>query len=161
MQLNNNPEGIGNLPPTGIIEAIPLSPAEQLRYEAGVSPSQLNLGTATFIPAANDPDSLREGNFFSGAVIFPQRPNESIGYTISYQGLATNRSSINGPLGIGFQPFGGTTRSDFDARVHTLNARFDVRAGRANFITGGYEFESENFKNPSIQPIQRTTPTLM
>src|SRR5207244_4954418 len=54
-------------------------------------------------------------------------------------------------LGIGFQPVGGSTRSDFDARIHTLNARFDVRAGRVNFITGGYEFESENFKNPSFQ----------
>jgi iron complex outermembrane receptor protein len=31
-----------------------------------------------------------------------------------------------------------------------LSARFDVRAGRANFITGGYEFESENFRNPSF-----------
>ena len=35
--------------------------------------------------------------------------------------------------------------------IHTLNARFDVRAGHVNFITGGYEFESENFKNPSFQ----------
>ena len=151
-QLNNSPEGIGTLPATGIIEAIPLSLTEQHRYEAGVATSSLNVGAATFIPAANDPDNLRKANFFSGAVIFTQRPTETFGYTISYQGLATNRSSINGPLGVGFQPFGGTERSDFDARVHTLNARFDVRAGRANFITGGYEFESENFKNPSIQP---------
>ena len=46
----------------------------------------------------------------------------------------------------------GPSRSDFDGRIHTFNARFDVRAGRHNFITGGYEFESENFKNPSFQP---------
>ncbi|HZI49390.1 MAG TPA: TonB-dependent receptor, partial [Pyrinomonadaceae bacterium] len=129
----------------------PLSPAEQLRFEAGVPTSQLNVGSATFIPAANDPDNLRTANFFDGAIIFTQRPTESFGYTISYQGLATNRASINGPQGVGFQPVGGTTRSDFDGRVHTLNARFDVRAGRVNFISGGYEFESENFKNPSFQ----------
>jgi len=151
VQLNNNPEGIGNLPPAGIIEAIPLSRAEQLRFEAGVPPSNLNIGAATFVPAANDPDNFREANFFDGAVIFTQRPTESFGYTISYQGLATHRSGINGPLGIGFQPFGGTTRSDFDARVHTINARADIQAGRANYLTGGYEFESENFKNPSFQ----------
>ena len=151
LQLNNNPEAIGTLPSTGIIEAIPLSLAEQLRFEAGVPPSQLNIGAATFVPGANDPDSLREADFFNGTVSFTQRPTETFGYTISYQGLATNRSSINGPLGVGFQPFGGTTRSDFDARVHTLNARVDVQAGRYNFITGGYEFESENFKNPSFQ----------
>jgi iron complex outermembrane receptor protein len=151
LQLNNSPQGIGTLPATGIIEAIPLSLTELRRYEAGVPTSQLNVGNVTFIPAANDPDNLRKASFFSGAVIFTQRPTERFGYTISYQGLATNRSGTNGPLGVGFQPIGGSTRSDFDGRAHTLNARFDTRAGRVNFITGGYEFESENFKNPSFQ----------
>jgi iron complex outermembrane receptor protein len=130
LQLNNNPEAFGTLPTTGIIEAVPFS---------------------TFVPGANDPDNLRKANFFDGAITFTQRPTETFGYTISYQGLATNRSGINGPLGVGFQPFGGTTRSDFDARVHTLNARVDLRAGRVNYITGGYEFENESFANPSFQ----------
>jgi vitamin B12 transporter len=152
LQLNNSPQAIGNLPPSGIIEAVALSPGEQRRYEAGVPVSLLNRGAANFIPDANDPDNLRKSNFFSGAVIFAQRPNETFGYTISYQGLFTHRSGRNGPLGVGFQPFGGSEQSDFDARIHAINARFDLRAGRANFITGGYEFESENFKNPSIQP---------
>lgn len=151
LQLNNSPEGVGNLPPTGIIEAIALSPAEQLRYEAGVPTSLLNIGTATFIPAANDPDNLRKANFFSGALIFSQRPTETFGYTFSYQGLATNRTGLNGPLGVGFQPFGGSEQSDFDARVHTLSARFDLQAGRVSVITGGYEFENENFRNLSFQ----------
>jgi iron complex outermembrane receptor protein len=152
LQLNNSPAAIGTVPATGIIEAVPLSLTEQRRYEAGVAISLLNKGSATFIPAANDPDNRRESDFFSGAVVFTQRPTEAFGYTLSYQGLATNRSSINGPLGVDFQPFGGTSRSDFDGRIHTFAARFDARAGRANFITGGYEFESENFKNPSFQP---------
>jgi iron complex outermembrane receptor protein len=158
LQLNNSPQGIGTLPATGIIKAIPLSLTEQRRYEAGVPTSQLNIGNATFIPAANDPDNLRKSNFFSGAVVFVHRPTETFGYTVSYQGLATNRSSINGPLGVDFQPFGGTERSDFDGRVHTLNARFDVRTGRTNLIAGGYEFESENFKNPTtpVDPAARS-----
>ena len=150
-QLNNSPQGIGTLPATGIIEAIPLAPAQQLRLEAGVPTSQLVIGNATFVPAANDPDNLRKANFFDGALIFNHRPTTNFGYTISYQGLATNRSSINGPLGVGFQPVGGTTRSDFDGRIHIFNARVDTRAGRHNFITGGYEFESEHFTNPSFQ----------
>src|SRR6267142_3104955 len=152
LQVNNSPQGVGTLPATGIIEAIPLSPSELRRFEAGVPTSQLNVGNATFIPAANDPDNLRKADFFSGAVTFTQRPTETFGYSISYQGLTTNRSSINGPLGVGRQPVGGNEQSDFDGRIHTFNARFDLRAGRANFITGGYEFESENFKNPSFQP---------
>ena len=151
VQLNNSPEGIGTLPATGIIEAIPLSPDQQLRFEAGVPPSQLIVGNATFIPGANDPDNLRKANFFNGAVIFSHSPTEHFGYTISYQGLNSKRSSINGPLGVDFQPFGGTTRSDFNGLIHTLNARVDIQAGRVNYITGGYEFESENFENPSFQ----------
>lgn len=150
LQLNSNPQGVGLVPATGIIEAIPLSLAELRRYEAGVPISQLNVGAATFIPAANDPDNLRKANFFSGATIFTQRPTEAFGYTISYQGLATNRRTISGPLGVGFQPIGGSEQSDFDARIHTFNARFDLQAGRTNLISGGYEFESENFKNPSF-----------
>jgi iron complex outermembrane receptor protein len=81
LQLNNNPEGLGTLPPTGIIEAIPFS---------------------TFIPDVNDPDNFREANFFNGAITLTQRPTEAFGYTINYQGLVTNRSGINGPLGVGF-----------------------------------------------------------
>ena len=150
LQLNNSPQGIGVLPATGIIEAIPLALTELRRFEAGIPTSQLNVGNATFIPAANDPDNLRKANFFSGAVVFAQRPTDRFGYSFSYQGLATNRSFPNGPAGVGFQPLGGSTRSDFNGRIHTLNARFDARAGNANFITGGYEFESENFKNPSL-----------
>jgi vitamin B12 transporter len=159
LQLNNSPEGIGNLAPTGIIEAIPLSPAELKRFEAGVPTSQLNVGAATFVPAANDPDNLRKANFFSGALNFSQALTNTFGYTVSYQGLVTNRTSLNGPLGVGFQPFGGSEQSDFDGRVHTLTARFDVRAGRANFITGGYEFESESFKNLSfpVNPADNST----
>ncbi len=151
LQLNINPRVIGAVPPTGIIDAVPLATAELRRYEAGVPTSLLNIGNATFIPAANDPDNLRKANFFSGALVFSQRPTEAFGYTLSYQGLATNRTGANGPLGVGFQPDGGSERSDFNARVHTLAARFDLRAGRVNFITGGYEFESENFKNLSFQ----------
>ena len=151
LQLNNNPQGIGNLPPTGIIDAVALSPEEQRRYEAGIPVPLLSAGAANFIPAANDPDNLRQSNFLSGALTFSQRPTERFGYTLSYQGLATNRTSDNGPLGVGFQPFGGSEQSVFKARVHTLNARFDVRAGRFNFITGGYEFENESFRNLSFQ----------
>lgn len=150
LQLNNSPRTIGPIPSTGIIDAVALSAGELRRFEAGVPTSLLNVGAATFIPSANDPDNLRKANFFSGALQFAHQPNENFGYTVSYHGLASHRSGVNGPFGVGFQPFGGSERSDFDARVHTLSARFDLQAGHANFISGGYEFESENFKNPSF-----------
>ena len=152
VQQNNNPSAIGHLPATGIIDAIPLSLTELHRYESGIPSSLLQVGAATFIPGANDSDNRRRADFFSGALVFSHRPTEAFGYTVNYQRLATNRTSLNGPLGVDFQPFGGASRTDYDARVHTFSARFDVRAGRVNLITGGYEFESENFRNFSIQP---------
>ncbi len=159
VQLNNSPEGIGILPATGIIDAVPLAPSELLRYEAGVPPSQLNVGPATYIPGANDPDNEREANFFAGAVTFSHQPTDAFGYTVNYQALTTHRTTLNGPLGPGFQPFGGSEQSDFDGRVHTLNARFNLRTGRINFISGGYEFENENFRNLSlpVNPAENST----
>jgi len=159
LQLNNSPEAIGNIPPTGIIDAVPLAPAELARYESGVPPFQLNVGSATFIPGANDPDNDRDANFFAGAVTFSQQLTDAFGYNVNYQALLTHRSTLNGPLGPGFQPFGGSERSDFDGRIHTLNARFNLRAGRFNFINGGYEFENENFGNLSfpVNPAENAT----
>lgn len=138
LQLNNSPQALGVLPPTGIIDAIPFT---------------------NFIPAANDPDNERESNFFAGAVTFSQQPTDAFGYTVTYQGLTTHRTTLNGPLGSGFQPFGGNEQSDFDGRIHTLNARFNLRTGQINSISGGYEYENENFRNLSfpVDPADNST----
>jgi len=149
VQLNDSPNVIGTLPPTGIVEAVPLSRAELRRYETGTPRSQLNVGSATFIPSANDPDASGTTRFFSGALIFAQQLTDSLSYTIAYQGLTSGRSSFEGPGGNFFEPF-GNTRLDFDGRIHTLNARTDFRLGRTNLINAGYEFEHENFLNRSF-----------
>ncbi|MBA3768659.1 MAG: TonB-dependent receptor, partial [Acidobacteria bacterium] len=151
VQLNSSPRVIGMIPaPTKIVEAVPLSRAELRRFEMGVPTEQLNSEGATFIPDANDSDDSAAGRFFNGAVTFGQRPVEAFGYTISYQGLATRRSNPNGPSGVGFQPFGGSTRTDADGRVQTLNARTDFRIGKHNFINAGYEYENVSFLNRSF-----------
>lgn len=148
-QLNDSPDVIGALPPTGVVRAVPLPPAELRRYENGTPRSLLNVGSATFIPSANDPDASGATRFFTGAVIFTQRPTESLSYTVAYQGLTSKRSNFEGPGGHSFEPL-GNTRSDFDGRIHTLNARTDFRLGRANLVNAGYEFEDENFLNSSF-----------
>ncbi|HEX8476233.1 MAG TPA: TonB-dependent receptor [Pyrinomonadaceae bacterium] len=150
LQLNDEPQATGTLPASGIIDARPLA-ADQLRlFENGTPATQLNVGAATFIPAANDPDNSRASRFFSGALIFAQRPSESFGYSVSYQGLATRSRYGEGPAGTSlFEPL-GSTRTDFDGRIHTFNARTDFRAGRHNLLTAGYEFESEDFINRSF-----------
>ena len=157
LQLNESPLAIGTLPPDGIVEAQPLSRAELRRYESGTAVGELSAGNATFIPSANDPDNARATRFFSGAVTFAQRPSEAFGYSVTYHGLATRGSFRDGPAGAGspadfnnfFEP-SGSTRNNFEGRTDTINARTDFRLGRANFITAGYEFESESYLNRSF-----------
>lgn len=153
VQLNSSPDLIGNLSPSGIINAVPLSRGELRRFETGTPLAQLNASGATFIPDANDPDNSQANRFFSGALVFAQRPTEAFGYTVSYQGLGTRRTNANGPGGFGAfaQPFGGgTSRQNFDGQIQTLNGRTDFRLGRFNFINAGYEFENEKFLNRSF-----------
>jgi vitamin B12 transporter len=145
VQLNNSPDVIGALPATGIVDARPLSRTELRRLENGVPRGQLNVNGATFIPDANDPDASAASRFFDGAIIFSHR-SEDFGYTISYQGLGTRRVNSNGPA---TQLFGGSTRTQDDGRIHTLNARTDFRLGKYNFINAGYEFERDSFLNRS------------
>jgi iron complex outermembrane receptor protein len=149
-QLNEEPQAVGTLPATGVVEARPVSREELRRYEQGTPLSQLNLNGATFLPAANDADFSRAARFFSGAVTFAQRVREAFGYTVSYHGLVTRRSLGEGPAVPGdpadffFEPQGSTV-NDFDGSVHTLDARADFRLGRHNLAGVGYEFEHENF----------------
>jgi iron complex outermembrane receptor protein len=153
VQLNSSPDLIDNIPASGIINAVPLSRGELRRFETGTPLTQLNASGATFIPDANDPDNSQANRFFSGALVFAQRPTEAFGYTISYQGLVTRRTNANGPGGFGAfaQPFGGgTSRANFDGQIQTLNGRTDFRLGRFNFINAGYEFENEKFLNRSF-----------
>ena len=153
VKLSSSPTTTGTLPPTGIINAVPLSPSELRRYETGTPISQLALGNSTFIPSTNDPDSTRTAHFLSGALVLSGHPSESLSYTLSYQGLATIGVYGNGPAGEGYQPL-GSTRSDFDGRIQTLNARLDYSLGRSNLVSGGYEFEDENFSNLSLDHLQ-------
>ena len=149
-QTNESPIAAGLLPPTGVIGAIPLSLSELKRYESGVPVSELILNGATFIPSAHDPDFRREARFFSSMVTFDQRPNQGFGYSISYQALATDRAFRDGPGGVSFEPL-GNTRTDYDGRLHTLNARADIRLSSAQLVNAGYEFESESYLNRSFQ----------
>lgn len=146
LQRNDDPRPVAAALPAGVIAAVPLSRAELRRYEAGVPAGQLNNGAATFIPSVNDPDLSRASRFFSGALVFAQRPTEEFGYTISYQGNRADATFRDGPAGVSFEP-ARPTRNELGGRVHTLNARTDFRLGRAHLVTAGYEFESETFDN--------------
>jgi vitamin B12 transporter len=151
-QLNTDPQVVGDVPPSGIVDARALSRSELRRYNSGVALGQLDIGDATFLPGANDPDDSRAGRFFSGAVTFAQRPTESFGYSLTYHGLVTRNSFRDGPgvpgdpLDSPFAPT-GPQRNNFDGSTNTLDARTDFRLGRHNFVNAGYEFERESYLN--------------
>ncbi|MEQ1947099.1 MAG: TonB-dependent receptor [Bryobacteraceae bacterium] len=121
-KLNGGPGQTGLLPATGIVDAV-----------AGV----------TFAPAANDSDSTRAGRFLSGALLLDGQAAPKLTYRISFQTLASGRRYGNGPAGVGFQPF-GTTRTVYDSRIQTANARASYSVGHQS-VTAGYEFENENY----------------
>ncbi len=152
VQLNEDPQAVGALPATGIVDARPLSRAELKRYESGVGVSQLNVGGATFLPAANDPDNSRAGRFLSGALVFAQRPSENFGYTLTYHGLLTRNSFRDGPAVPGdpadffFEPQGSTS-NNYEGAVNTFSARTDFSLGSHNLLNAGYEFERESYLN--------------
>ncbi len=145
-----SPRAVGALPPTGIVDAVPLSLSEEHRYEAGTPLSGLALSSSTFLPAAFDPDSTRAGRFFTGALRLTARPSERMGFTAQYQDVQTTRDYGNGPAGPGSQP-PGNNLSQYVGRIQTANARIDLIAGRFQRLDAGYEFEDEDFRN-GLQP---------
>jgi iron complex outermembrane receptor protein len=146
--INETPRTVGTLL-SGVLEAVPLTPEELRRYEAGTPVSQLQLGGANFITSANDPDNRRQSRFLSTLLRFEQRPSPGLGYIVSYHRLTTDRTFLDGPRGVGFEPR-GTTRSEFFGTGHTLAARVDLSVGDYQLLTAGYEFESEALDNSSF-----------
>jgi len=152
LQLNNSPQGIGSLPATGIIEAIPLSPTRVAAFRSGCANLAAECWCGHLHSCGERSRQPPQGRFFSGAVIFTQWPSQTFGYSISYQGLATNRTSINGSLGVGRQPIEEmSNRILTDESIHSMRDLICARDAPTSspVVTS---FESENFKNPSFQP---------
>lgn len=143
-KVQGEPDILGSPSGFGIVNALPLSPSLVRLYQSGTPLSQLNTGDATFIPAPDDPDSTRAARFFSGALILNGQASPSLDYSASYQIVSTGRRYGDGPAGVGFQP-DGSTRSLYDGRIQTANGTVQYHLGQQNLLSGGYEFESENY----------------
>lgn len=101
--------------------------------------------------AADDPDSRRAAGYFSGLFAVNHTWTPRVSSRVSYQGVNTRRDNRNGSGGVSFQP--ESNASDvFDGRLDTIQARTDIQLGR-HWITGGYEWEREDFDNIS-QPAE-------
>jgi len=147
VQPNLSPTATGipaaNIPNTTIVRAIPLSP-EQLRNSALGLP--FTAGNATYIPSRNDPDNRRTSRFWTGAAIFRRSLDPRTDMRISYSRVHTNRVFQNGPGGAGSQPR-VSNFSRFRGGIDTVDARLNARPARWTTISGGYEFEREDYLN--------------
>ena len=116
------------------------------------SPSGLGIVNAvpnvTFLPAPDNPDSTRAARFLSSALRLEGQASPRFDYSVSWQLVATGRRYADGPAGVGYQPV-GNTRSIYDGRIQTVDAQARYQAG-FNLLTGGYEFETENFASDNF-----------
>ncbi|MEO8051667.1 MAG: TonB-dependent receptor [Acidobacteriota bacterium] len=122
-KLNSDPLQAATVPASGIINAIPF---------------------VTFLPGADDPDHRRSARFVNGALTLEGQPLAKLNYSLSFQTLDSGRRYNDGPAGIGYQPL-ANQRSVYDGRIQTVNAQIHYQPSAAHLITGGYEFESENY----------------
>jgi vitamin B12 transporter len=143
------PDIIGSPSGFGVVSAIPLSPAQVRLYQNGTPLSQIDTGNATFIPAPDDPDSTRAARFISAALILNGTASTALDYSVSYQLVSNGRRYGNGPAGVDYQS-SSSTRSLYDGRIQTTDAQFHYRLG-FNLLSGGYEFENENYANDNTQ----------
>src|SRR6202034_766288 len=98
------------------------------------------------IPAPDDPGYTRDARYVAAALILNGEASPSLDYSASYQLVSNGRRYGDGPAGVDFQP-DGSTRSLYDGRIQTVDAQLHYRLGRFNLLSGGYEFEAENYAN--------------
>jgi len=132
-------------------------------FASGAHPNAV-AGT-TFQPDFNNPDQGRRNRGLVGSVKLVQQINSKISYSLAYQHVGTHRRNYNGPRidprFAAFYPFG-----DFEfvsvnnGATDTFDARANLRLGRHNLATGGFEYEHESiFQSsiPSFSSVNNTT----
>jgi len=119
----------------------------------------------TFHSDINNPDEGRRNRVLVGSVRLSQQVNDMLSYSIAYQHVGNQRRNYNGP-GIDpafaqFYPFGDFAFASYNnGKTDTLDARANLRLGRHNLATAGFEYEGESiFQSsvPSFSPVNNTT----
>jgi vitamin B12 transporter len=150
LQLNSSPSPSPGAPVSGIIPALAL----------GSSP--------TFIPSLGDPDDGRYSHFVNSLFRFEHDVNARFSYRIGYGIADSERNNTNGPAGpeneYTYQPAFNTS-DRYSGRLDTLQARANYLLGAHQTLTGGYEFQRENYaelatnQNPVLSLRQPTGAT--
>jgi outer membrane receptor protein involved in Fe transport len=119
----------------------------------------------TFHGDLNNPDEGRRNRVLVGAVRLSHQVNDKLSYSIAYQRVANQRRNYNGPdidpKFAQFYPFGDFAFAGYNkGKTDTLDARSNLRLGRHNLATAGFEYEAESiFQSsvPSFSPVNNTT----
>src|SRR6266852_7678213 len=120
---------------------------------------------STFHADLNNPDEGRRTRVLVGSVRLSQQVNDKLSYSIAYQHVGARRRNYNGPRFdpkfAAFYPFGDFAfMSVNDGGTDTLDARANLRLGRHNLATAGFEYEHESiFQSsiPSFSSVNNTT----
>lgn len=120
---------------------------------------------STFHADLNNPDEGRRTRVLVGSVRLSQQVNDKLSYSIAYQHVGARRRNYNGPRFdpkfAAFYPFG-----DFEfvsvnnGATDNLDGRANLRLGRHNLATAGFEYEHESiFQSsiPSFSAVNNTT----
>jgi len=119
----------------------------------------------TFQPDINNPDEGRRNRLLVGSVKLSHRVNDLLSYSLAYQRVSSHRRNYNGPRidprFSQFYPFGDFEFSNTNnGLTDTFDARANLRLGRKNLATAGFEMEHEQlFQSsiPSFSPVNNTT----
>nr|MCU0228589.1 TonB-dependent receptor [Bryobacterales bacterium] len=145
VQLNTGPTTAGipaaNFPNQTVIPVRILSQDQMRIFLAGGQP---DFSGVTLIPGRDDPDNRKSSRFFTGALILRHALSPRVNWQTSYQRVQTHRVFDNGPLGAGFQP-AARSISDIDGSIDTADARITALVTSWLTVTGGYEYERENY----------------
>src|SRR6266852_1540700 len=103
----------------------------------------------------NNPDEGRRNRVLVVSVRLTQQLNDKLSYSIAYQHVGARRRNYNGPRFdpkfAAFYPFGDFAfMSVNDGGTDTLDARANLRLGRHNLATAGFEYEHESIFQSSI-----------
>ena len=102
----------------------------------------------TFHPDFNNPDRGRRNRVLIGSVRLTHQVSEKVSYTIAYQHVGNRRRNYNGPNTdphfAALYPFGDFEFTSLNnGATDTFDARANLRLGKSNLLTGGFEFENE------------------
>ena len=111
----------------------------------------------TFHGDINNPDEGRRNRVLVGSVRLTQQVNDELSYSIAYQHVGNQRRNYNGPQFdpkfAQFYPFGDFAFAGFNnGKTDTLDARANLRLGRHNLATAGFEYEGESIFQSSSPP---------